>query len=132
MPFTRILRVFVSFGIFIEQSDRQFQNSELSETLRRDAPGSVRNYARWLGTDFRWRMVSALDYTVRSGNPAHFRDQPSKTAFEFLAQDRSAQQTFNDASDLSLLDGAAIVQAYDFSPFGRIIDVGGRHSVGHV
>jgi len=35
-------------------------------------------------------------------------------------------------SDLSLLGGAAIVQAYDFSPFGRIIDVGGGHSVGHV
>jgi hypothetical protein len=124
----RVLRVLASFGIFVELPDRQFQNSGLSETLRSDVPGSVRHYARWLGTGFHCRAISDLDYSVRTGKPALLKDHPDKTPFEILSQDRSAQQTLNDTmSGLSLTDGIAIVQSYDFSRFGRVIDVGGGH-----
>ncbi len=48
--------------------------------------------------------------------------------FEVLAQDSGAQETFNEAmTGLSLANGAAIVEAYDFSSFARITDVGGGH-----
>jgi SAM-dependent methyltransferase len=124
----RILRMLACLGIFVELPDREFKNSELSETLRSDVSGSVRHYARWLGTGFHWMTVSDLDYSVRTGKPALFKDEPDRAPFEALSKDRSAQQTFNDAmSGLSLADGAAIIQSYDFSRFGRIIDVGGGH-----
>jgi SAM-dependent methyltransferase len=122
----RVLRMLASLDVFVELPDRQFENSPLSETLRSDVPGSVRHYARWLGTGFHWRTVGDLDYSVRTGKPALAKDEPDKTPFEILSRDRSAQQTFNDAmSGLSLADGTAIVQSYDFSRFGRVIDVGG-------
>jgi SAM-dependent methyltransferase len=124
----RVLRLLAGLGIFVELPDRRFQNSELSETLRSDAPGSVRHYARWFGTGFHWRMITDLDYSVRTGKPALSKDQPDKTPFEILAQDGSAQETFNDAmTGFSLNEGTAIVQSYDFSRFSRIIDVGGGH-----
>jgi cyclopropane fatty-acyl-phospholipid synthase-like methyltransferase len=120
--------VLASFGIFVELPERHFQNNALSETLRSDAPGSVRHYARWVGTEFHWKMVSGLDYSVMTGKPALAREQPDKDAFEILTQDQSAHQTFNDAmSALSAADGTAIMQAYDFAQLGSVIDVGGGH-----
>jgi len=73
-------------------------------------------------------MVTGLDYSVKTGKPALQKDEPDKDAFEILAADRIGHQTFNDAmGGLSEADGAAIVQAYDFSKFGSVIDVGGGH-----
>jgi hypothetical protein len=124
----RVLRMLASLGIFLELPDRQFQNSALSETLRSDAPDSLRHFARWFGTAFHCGIVADLDYSVQTGKPTFIKHQPETTAFEVLSQDQEAQQIFNDAmSGLSLADGAALVQSYDFSRFARVIDVGGGH-----
>ena len=124
----RVLRMLAGLGAFVELPNRQFQNSPLSETMCSDVPGSVRHYARWFGTNLHWRVVSDLDYSVRTGKPAMVKDQPDRTPFEILSQDSTAQETFNDAmTGLSLADGASIIQSYDFSQFGRVIDVGGGH-----
>ncbi len=124
----RVLRTLAGVGVFVELPDRQFQNSPLSEVLRSDAPGSVRHIVRWLGHPLHWRVVGDLDYSVKTGKPSAVKDHPGQTPFAVLSQDASAQAVFNEAmTALSLADGAAIVQAYDFSPFRRIVDVGGGH-----
>ena len=124
----RVMRLLAASGIFIERPERRFENNPLSEILRSDGSGSLRHYARWIGTDFHWKMVTGLDYSVKTGKPSLQKDEPEKDAFEILADDRIAHQIFNDAmSGLSAADGTAIVQAYDFSQFGSVIDVGGGH-----
>jgi SAM-dependent methyltransferase len=124
----RILRLLAASGIFAESPNRRFENNALSDLLRSDAPGSLRDFARWVGTEFHWRMVAGLDYSVATGQPALSKENPGKDAFAVLAEDRKAQQIFNDAmSALSAADGAAIVQTYEFSRFRAVIDVGGGH-----
>src|SRR5262245_41341717 len=124
----RVMRLLAASGIFVERPQRRFENNPSSEILHSDTPGSLRHYARWIGSDFHWKMVTGLDYSVKTGKPALQKDEPDKDAFEILAADRIGHQTFNDAmGGLSEADGAAIVQAYDFSKFGSVIDVGGGH-----
>ncbi|HEU4640363.1 MAG TPA: methyltransferase [Candidatus Binatia bacterium] len=124
----RVMRLLAASGIFVERPQRRFENNPSSEILRSDASGSLRHYARWMGSDFHWKMVTGLDYSVKTGKPSLQKDEPQKDPFEILAEDRIAHQIFNDAmSGLSAADGIAIVQAYDFSQFGSVIDVGGGH-----
>lgn len=122
----RVLRTLCGLGIFVEQPGRVFANSPLSEVLRGDAPGSVRDLARWLGHPLHWGVIGDLDYSVRTGQPALAKDHPGKSPFQVIAEDAGAQAVFNAAmTSLSMADGAAIVRTYDFSRFARIIDVGG-------
>lgn len=126
----RVMRMLASADIFEELSDRQFQNNALSDTLRSDAPGSTRGYARWLGTEFHWQLACDLDYSVQTGKPSVLKRQPDKSPFDILAQDPGAQERFNDAmSGVSIADGTAIVHSYDFTRFDRIMDVGGGHGM---
>ena len=124
----RVLRMLAGLGVFAELPDRRFQNTPLSEVLRSAAPGSVRSYARWLGTDLHWQVVTDLDHSVRTGETAMAKRHPNTPPFEVLAQYPKAQETFNDAmTGLSLADGDAIIEAYDFSQVNRVVDVGGGH-----
>ena len=122
----RVMRGLAGLGVFIEQPDGGFRNSPTSELLRSDVQGSVRAIARWQGHKMPLRIISDLDYSVRTGKPALLKDNPDKNPFQVLMEDPSAQAVFTEAmTGMSMADGAAIVRAYDFSPFRRIIDVGG-------
>ena len=124
----RVLRLLAGMGIFVEFPRQQFQQSPLSEVLCSDAPGSVRPSARWSGTDLRWHCISNLEYSVRTRQPVATKDQPDTSVFDVIAQDAHTQATFNEAmTQFSMEAGAAIVEAYDFSPFAHITDVGGGH-----
>jgi predicted O-methyltransferase YrrM len=126
----RVLRALAGLGIFAELPGRQFRNSPLSETLRSDVQGSVRNIARWMGHPLYWRITGDLDFSVKTGKPAVVKDEPDRHPFEILSRDKSAQACFNEAmTGVSMADGAAICKAYDFSPFARITDVGGGHGM---
>lgn len=124
----RVLRMLAGLGVFRRGDDGRFENSPLSDTLRSDVPGSVRPYARWLGTDLHWRVTSDMDHSVRTGAPALTADDPDAQPFEVLARHPEAQAVFNDAmTGLSAAAADAIVGAFDFTPYRRIVDVGGGH-----
>lgn len=126
----RVLRTLSGLGVFRELDGRRFENTPLSDVLRSDAPGSVRHYARWLGTGLHWRVTADMDHSVRTGRPAILKDRAGDGVFDVLAEHPEAQSTFNEAmTGLSLADGAAIVEAYDFDRFDRIVDVGGGHGM---
>jgi protein-L-isoaspartate O-methyltransferase len=124
----RIMRLLAGFGIFTELPGRRFQNSPASEPLRADAPGSLRHFARWFGDPMRWSLLGKLDYSVRTGNPALLDGREDKTVFELFGEYPASMETFNQAmTGISMGEGTAVVQAYDFSPYRRIVDVGGGH-----
>ncbi len=125
----RVLRMLAGVGVFDALPNQRFQNNSLSEALVSYSDGSIRNYARWSGRDFHWRVWSGLEYSARTGNPWAVKDHPGKKPFEVLAQHPADQESFNEAmAALSAADGPAIVDAYDFSPFRRIVDIGGGHA----
>jgi SAM-dependent methyltransferase len=124
----RVLRLLAAVGVFTELPNGCFLNNALSEKLITDSEGSVRHYARWFGRGFHCLIWSGLDYSVRTGKPWSSKDHPDKSPFEVLSEYPADQQVFNDAmAALSAAHGPAIVNAYDFAPFERIVDVGGGH-----
>ena len=124
----RVLRMLAGMGIFVELANKQFRNSPLSEALGSLSDASIRNYARLFGREWHWRIWTGLEYSVHTGKPSTFKDHPDKMPFEVLAENPADQEVFNKAmTELSAAEDPAIVQAYDFSQFGRIIEVGGGH-----
>jgi hypothetical protein len=124
----RFLRALTSLGIFVEDTTGRYRQTALSDTLRSDHPESIRPSAMMLGAHFVWRPSGALEETVRTGQPSFERvyDTPF---FEYLAGHSDEAAVFNAAMSSSPDYLAAIVGAYDFSKFDRIVDVGGGHGL---
>lgn len=124
----RLLRALTSLGIFVEDTESCYRQTALSDTLRSDHPESARPFAIMLGSHFLWRPSGALEETVRTGQ-ASFERIYGAPFFEYLAGHSDDAAVFNAAMSSSPRYLAAIVGAYDFSTFGRIVDVGGGHGL---
>ena len=123
----RVLRALAGMGVFAETEPRHFTLTPLAEPLRADAPDSVRGFAVLFGSDWHNRAWSDLLHSVRTGETA-FDHAFGEGMFEHLQAHPERFATFNEAmTALSRQDAAAIRQAYDFSGFDVIVDVGGGH-----
>lgn len=122
------MRALASLGIFVEDTTGWFRQSALSGTLRSDHPESIRPFAMMLGAHFVWRPSGALAEAVQTGQPS-FERISGAPFFEYLAAHPDDAAVFNAAMSSSPDHVAAIVGAYDFSKFERIVDVGGGHGL---
>jgi SAM-dependent methyltransferase len=119
----RVLRFLAGQGVFREAGSRQFTNSELSEWLRSDVPGSVRRIVVFRGSSFFASAVGALRDAVATGAPAH-------EAFERLRQNPEEAQVFDDAmTDISAIWAPFIGRCYDFGQWGSLTDLGGGNGL---
>jgi hypothetical protein len=66
----RLLRALASVGVFHETGIKEFSLTPLGVCLTSDAPGSRRNYARWIGTPGQWMSWGNLLHSVKSGKSA--------------------------------------------------------------
>jgi hypothetical protein len=124
----RLLRALTTLGIFVQDTTGRYQQTALSDTLRSDHPESVRPFAMMLGAHFVWKPCGALEETLRTGQPS-FERVFGAPFFEYLAGHSDDAAVFNAAMSSSPDYLAAIVGAYDFSKFERIVDVGGGHGL---
>jgi len=124
----RLLRALASLGIFTEDTAGRYRQTALSDTLRSDHPESIRPFAMMLGAHFFWKPIGALEETVRAGEPS-FERICGAPFFDYLAGHSDDAAVFNAAMSSSPAHLAAIVGAYDFSRFERIVDVGGGHGL---
>jgi hypothetical protein len=122
----RLLRALSSLGIFAEDASGRYRQTPLSDTLRSDHPESIRRWAMMLGARFVWEPCGELHEAIRTGRPA-FELVYNARFFEYLADHPDAGAVFNAAMSSLPAYVAAIVEAYDFSKFERIVDVGGGH-----
>jgi len=122
----RLLRALTSLGIFAEDTTGRYGQTALSDTLRSDHPQSVWPSAMMMGAHFVWKPSGALEETVRTGQPS-FEHVYGAPFFEYMARHSDDARVFNAAMSSSPDHLAAIVGAYDFSKFERIVDVGGGH-----
>jgi len=65
-----VLRLLSSVGVFTQVAPRSFGLTALGETLRSDAPGSVRNFAITETAPGHWQPWGRLEESVRTGKPA--------------------------------------------------------------
>jgi SAM-dependent methyltransferase len=125
----RVLRLLASIGVFAEVSPRTFGLTPLGETLRTDAPGSVRNFAITETAPGHWLPWGRLVESVRSGRPMA-REALGMELFDWYAQNPEEAGFFNAAmGNLSALAADELVRVYDFSAVRTVADIGGAHGV---
>lgn len=123
----RVLRALVSVGVFAETSPRTFTLSPMAEPLRSDLPGNVRDLVLWVGNRFHFHTWAEMPWSVQTGKPAveHLYGKP---CFECLDAMPDVAQDFN--AGMTCLSGRiapALLEAYDFSGVGTLMDVAGGH-----
>jgi len=123
----RIMRALTSAGLFKRENDDRFALTPLSETLVTGVPGSVR-----------WFIISELGqehypawgnllHSVKTGEIA-FDNFFGMDVWKYFAQNPEDAAVFNDSmSGMTAAANEAITSVYDFSQFGKVIDIGGGH-----
>jgi predicted transcriptional regulator len=123
----RVLRLLASAGIFTESAGKVFAQTTLSEVLRSDVPGSVRDMVVWMSNPFHFKVWCELQHSLETGKPAVERVY-GKPCFDALFSDPEVTCDFNSAmSCFSRMIAPALLQAYDFSGIGTLMDVAGGH-----
>jgi hypothetical protein len=120
----RVLRLLASAGVFSEEADGGFALTPVGACLRAGVPGSMRAAALLFGgiTQQAW---GDLLHSVETGEPA-FRRVFGMDPFDYMAQHPDEAANFDAAmADFTKHIATAVAAAYDFSPFRRIVDVGG-------
>ncbi len=126
----RLLRALASVDIFAETPDGKFRMTPLAETLKRNEPGSLRPFALMVVDNYNWAAWGALEHGIRTGELPfdHVHKMP---AFAYLQQHPEKEREFSASmASISGPENAAVAQAYPFSKFSTMVDVGGAH--GHL
>ncbi len=125
---SRLLRALTSAGVFTRLEGDRFELNALAENLRRDAPGSLRAWAIFTGQQL-YPDWSDLLLSVKTGQNA-FVQRNGMSAWEYRKQHPAFGQAFDEAMSAIIRDtAAAVVNAFDFSQFNRIVDVAGGQGV---
>ncbi len=121
----RVMRALAGADIFEEHPDRRFSQTELSAMLRSDVPGSLRYTAiSELGEDH-YAAWEEILYSVRTGRTAFCRRFGTQV-WQYYAENPDLGRVFERSmSGLTQRIHEAIVSAYPFLGFDRILDVGG-------
>lgn len=121
----RVMRLLASEGVLTELAPRQFELTDLGAVLRSGQPGPG-DFIRMTNSE-PYAAFAELLYSVRTGKPA-FNKVFGSGRFDWLSQHPEQAALFQRAM-VSFGQGGneAIAEAYDFSPFKQIVDVGGGH-----
>ncbi|MCE7985284.1 MAG: SAM-dependent methyltransferase [Caldilinea sp. CFX5] len=125
----RLLRTLAGQGIFAETTPGHFGLTLAAAVLQRGIPGSVYDAVRMIGDMTGdgpwWSAVGHLRHSVMTGQPGwdYVVDAPF---FDYLALNPKAGAWFDRGlANFTIVENAAIAQAYDFSGARRVIDIGG-------
>lgn len=121
----RLLRALSTIGMFVKTPDGSYANSPLTEVLREDHPLSLRSEGMLLPAPFMWRSLGELSESVRTGEPA-FDRLFGRSFFAWLEEHPEEAAHFNRVMSQEIMwTTPALLRAYDFSRFERLVDVGG-------
>jgi O-methyltransferase domain len=123
----RLMRATASVGVLAEGADGKFSQTPMSGVLRSDANPGLRSFATMTGREWHGMGWANLEYCVRTGKQAMDKIY-GMPVFEYLQQKPEEGKIFNGAmTELSMIDGPAVAEAYDFSGIGSIVDIAGGH-----
>jgi hypothetical protein len=125
----RLMRATACVGVLSEGPDGKFSQTPMSAILRSDATPSLRAFAIMTGREWHGRGWSHLDYCVRTGKQALEKIYGAHI-FEYLKENPAEGQIFNDAmTQISMIDGPAVADAYNFAGIDSIVDIAGGHGL---
>ena len=123
----RVLRTLVSLGVFEEKPPRTFANNLASSLLRSATPGSMYDMALWMSDPFHLQVYADALYSVQTGKPA-VEKTVGMPVFEWFPKNPDESEIFNNA--MTMFSGMVIptvLEVYDFSGIGTLVDVAGGH-----
>ncbi|MHB8573777.1 MAG: methyltransferase [Dehalococcoidia bacterium] len=120
----RLLRGLTAAGLLVMDEELRFALTPLGASLQRGLPGELRAHILFQH-DRVYQVFGDLLYSVQTGKPA-FDHLYGQSNWEWYATDAEASAIHDEsmASETNVMT-AALLAAYDFSPFGTIVDVGG-------
>lgn len=123
----RLLRALASNGVVKIEDDGRFALTPLSEALVTGVPGSVRWFIiSELGQEH-YPAWGNLMHSVKTGEIA-FDNHFGADIWKYFAQNPEDAAVFNNSmSGMTAVANEAITSRYDFSPFNKIVDIGGGH-----
>jgi O-methyltransferase domain len=121
----RLLRALGDVRVVTEMKNRRFALTPLGEILRSDVPGSLRDMMTVVGLPFKRNPWTDLYETIQTGESAFDRVYGTDL-FDYLAGHPEDAAFFDaEMSSFSTTLTVSIVQAYDFTHFSTVVDVGG-------
>ena len=121
----RVMRLLAPEGVFRETRPRHFELTDVGALLRSDRPGP-RDFVHMMNHEA-YRAFAELMHSVRTGHSS-FDKVFGSPRFDWLSQHPHEAALFQRAMvALSQGSNEAVAAAYDFTPFKRIVDVGGGH-----
>lgn len=121
----RLMRMLTGIGVFAAAEGGRYGLTPLSERLREDTPGSLKHMFIAETDGVHWRSWERVADAVRTGLP---RPLPvfGKAAFDYYSEHKDEGEQFGRAmANISGFASRAVLDAYDFSGFKTILDVGG-------
>jgi SAM-dependent methyltransferase len=123
------MRSLTGLGIVTERDGQRFALTPLGEALRTDAPGAARATLLAFSNPSFSRGWEKFVYSLETGKSG-FTENSGMPLFEYLARHPDEAALFSQAMiGLSSAEAPAVAEAYDFSGFDTIVDVGG--ATGH-
>lgn len=120
-----ILRALAHLGVLVETPGRVFGSTELSALLVTDAGPSMGHFAMHITEPAQWDAWKDLEICLQT-DEVPFERANGKTVYEFTRDNEWSGDVFIKAMSF-LTDHAvdSLLEVYDFSQFGTVMDVGG-------
>jgi SAM-dependent methyltransferase len=121
----RLMRTLAGLGILTEHEGGRFGLTPLGKALETGAPGSARASILCLAGQWWWRAWEELLYCLETGNTG-MQKVFGRNIFEYLGEHPDEATYFNEAMiGFHGSEPSAVADAYDFSAFDTVVDVGG-------
>ena len=121
----RLMRTLAGLGILTERDAQRFALTPLGEALKTGAPGSARATLIAFGSPAFWHSWEEIIYSLETGKTG-FEKACGMPVFEYLAQHPEEASYFSEAMvGFHGAEPPAVAEAYDFSGFKTVVDVGG-------
>jgi hypothetical protein len=124
----RLLRALAGVGFFAQDSHRRFSLTPMAELLRSDVAESQRSFAMMIGAEF-YETWGMLLHSVRTGEQGFFK-RFGMPFFQYMTA-HPERHSIYDAAMVGVhgVETEPMLDAYDFSLFRSVVDVGGGHGL---
>jgi hypothetical protein len=121
----RLLRILASFGIFREGEDRRFTNTDLSDSIREDAPNSMKSWVLGFCGEPSYSAWNETTYSIQTGKGGFARLHGSHP-FEHMAKHPEYGMIFGEAmTSLTGRENPEIHKNLDLSGVKTLVDIAG-------
>lgn len=121
----RLMRALASLGVLTGIDGGRFALTPLGETLKTGAPGSARATVLTFGSPMFVAGFENIMHSLATGETG-FEKAMGMPVFEYLGQHPEEASLFSETMvGFHGAEPAAVAEAYDFSGFATVVDVGG-------